>query len=70
MSKMTYFDQKYRIPTPPKNPKVLEYKQEAKVERFKKLLNELQQEPPSANAADKLIDLYQQKLDPVHQSSV
>ena len=38
---MAYFDQKYRIPTPPKNPKVLEYKQEAKIEKFKMLLTEL-----------------------------
>ena len=41
LGKMAYFDQKYRIPTPPKNPKVLEYKQEARLERFKLLLNEL-----------------------------
>ena len=64
---MAYFGQKYRIPTPPKNPKVLEYKQDAKIERFRLLLNELQDAPTAQAAAEreeKLLILYERAHEP------
>ena len=35
LNKMQYYEQKYRVPTPPKNPKALSYKQEGNMLKFR-----------------------------------
>ena len=38
---MQYHEQKYRVPTPPQNPKALNYKEEGKMLKFKQSLDGL-----------------------------
>ena len=38
---MQYHEQKYRVPTPPQNPRALNYKEEGKMLKFKQSLDGL-----------------------------
>ena len=63
---MQYREQKYRVPTPPQNPKALNYKEEGKMLKFKQSLNGLvESKDPETTTShqNKLLNLFIEKQD-------